>query len=45
MKQDDKGIMFIFIEYSSKSKYYKLYDPNNSKIIISREVEFDKEGT
>ena len=43
-KLDDKSIKAIFIEYSSKSKLYKLYDPNNFKIIISRDVEFDEEG-
>ena len=30
----------IFKKYSSKSKAYRLYDPINKKIIISRDVKF-----
>ena len=39
-KLDDKGVKCIFTGYSSKSKAYRLYDPINKKIIISRDVEF-----
>ena len=37
---DDKGVKCIFIGYSLESKAYRLYDPINKKIIISRDVEF-----
>ena len=33
-----------FISYDSISKGYKLYNPSNEKIIVSRDVEFDEEG-
>ena len=39
-KLDDKGVKCIFTGYSSESKAYRLYDPINKKIIISRDVEF-----
>ena len=41
---DDKTEKFIFIGYGSSSKEYKLYNPNNGKIVISRDVIFDEEG-
>ena len=37
---DDKGVKCIFIGYNSESKAYRLYDPINKKIIISRDIEF-----
>ncbi|KAJ4723526.1 Retrovirus-related Pol polyprotein from transposon TNT 1-94 [Melia azedarach] len=43
-KLDDKSESFIFIGYDSSSKGYKLYNPNNKKIVISRDVIFDEEG-
>ena len=43
IKLDDKSSKVIFIGYSTKYKAYKLFDPNNSKIVISRNVEFNKE--
>ena len=39
-KLDDKGVKCIFTGYSSKSKAYRLYDPLNNKMILSRDVEF-----
>ena len=39
-KQDEKGVKCIFIGYNSESKAYRLYDPIDKKIIISRDVEF-----
>jgi hypothetical protein len=42
-KLDDKSKRYIFIGYDSSSKGYKLYNPNSSKIVISRDVEFDEE--
>ncbi|KAM1703264.1 hypothetical protein ACFXTN_026310 [Malus domestica] len=43
-KLDDKSEKFIFIDYDSNSKGYKLYNPNNGKTVISRDVTFDEEG-
>ncbi|KAH9735937.1 hypothetical protein KPL71_017913 [Citrus sinensis] len=43
-KLDDKSEKFIFIGYDNNSKGYKLYNPNNGKIVISRDVVFDEEG-
>ncbi|KAH9671981.1 hypothetical protein KPL70_017541 [Citrus sinensis] len=36
-KLDDKSEQFIFIGYDNNSKGYKLYNPNNGKIVISRD--------
>ena len=44
-KLDDKGEKCIFIGYSTNSKAYKLYNPETKKIIISRDVKFDEQGT
>ena len=43
-KLDDKSEKYIFIGYSTHSKGYKLYNPNNKKFVISRDVMFDEEG-
>lgn len=43
-KLDDKSERYVFIGYDSRSKGYKLYNPSNKKITISRDVEFDEEG-
>ncbi|KAH9650236.1 hypothetical protein KPL70_026291 [Citrus sinensis] len=42
-KLDDKSEKFIFIGYDNNSKGYKLYNPNNGKIVISRDAVFNKE--
>ncbi|KAM1699904.1 hypothetical protein ACFX2K_031197 [Malus domestica] len=42
-KLDDKSEKFIFIGYDSNSKGYKLYNPNNGKTVVSRDVTFDEE--
>ena len=41
-KLDDKSGKYIFISYDLNSIGYKLYNPNNGKIIISRDVKFNK---
>jgi hypothetical protein len=33
----------IFIGYDQKSKGYKLYNPNERNMMISRDVEFNEE--
>ncbi|KAE8668941.1 hypothetical protein F3Y22_tig00112281pilonHSYRG00221 [Hibiscus syriacus] len=43
-KLDDKSESFIFIGYDANSKIYKLYNPYNKKIMISRYVVFNEEG-
>lgn len=43
-KFGDKSIKYIFVGYDVWSKTYKLYDPINKKIIISRDVHFDEEA-
>ena len=39
-KLDDKGVRCIFTGCNLESKAYRLYDPINKKIIISRDVKF-----
>uniref|UniRef100_A0A251VEZ8 Putative zinc finger, CCHC-type n=1 Tax=Helianthus annuus TaxID=4232 RepID=A0A251VEZ8_HELAN len=41
-KLDDKVEKMIFVGYSENSKGYKLYNPLNNKITISRDVTFDE---
>ncbi|KAF7132073.1 hypothetical protein RHSIM_Rhsim09G0034600 [Rhododendron simsii] len=43
-KLDEKSEKFVFIGYDSRSKGYKLYNPSNGKIVISRDMEFDGES-
>ncbi|RDY00253.1 hypothetical protein CR513_16593, partial [Mucuna pruriens] len=42
-KLDDRSVKHVFIGYDANSKGYKLYNPNNGKMIVSRDVEFDEE--
>lgn len=42
-KLDDKSKKFIFISYDNNSKGYKLYNLNNRKIMINRDVIFFNE--
>ena len=41
-KLDSKSTKMIFVGYSSKSKAYRLWDQDEKKIIISRDVIFDE---
>jgi hypothetical protein len=43
-KLDDKSKKMIFVGYDKK-KSYKYYNPNEGKIVISRDFEFIEEGT
>lgn len=43
-KLDAKSRKCIMVGYSEESKAYKLYDPINHKVIISRDVTFDEES-
>ncbi|KAL0410575.1 UNVERIFIED_CONTAM: Retrovirus-related Pol polyprotein from transposon TNT 1-94 [Sesamum latifolium] len=41
-KLDDKSARYVFIGYDQNSKGYKLYNPSNGKIEISRDVDLMK---
>lgn len=43
-KLDNKGVKCIFLGVSKPSKAYKLYNSTTKKIIISRDVLFDKKN-
>ena len=42
-KLDDQSVKHMFVGYDANSKGYKLYNPSNDKITMSRDVEFDEE--
>ncbi|KAK3043706.1 hypothetical protein RJ639_001902 [Escallonia herrerae] len=44
-KLDDKSDKFIFIGYSQESKGYKLYNPIDKKVKVSRDVTFDEKSS
>jgi len=41
-KLDAKSKYYVFVEYDYVVKGYKLWDPTSRKIVISRDVTFDK---
>jgi len=43
-KLHDKNKKMIFACYDQRFKGYKLYNPNEGKTMINRDVEFDREG-
>jgi hypothetical protein len=43
VKLDDKSLKLIFIGYDEMSKAYKLFDPSNKKIHISRHIQVNEE--
>ena len=43
-KLDDRSVKHVFVGYDSNSKGYKLYNPSNGKVVVSRDVEFDEEA-
>ncbi|XP_070039297.1 uncharacterized mitochondrial protein AtMg00810-like [Nicotiana tomentosiformis] len=42
-KLDDRSFKHVFAGYDTSSKGYKLYNPSNDKVVVSRDVEFDEE--
>ncbi|KAK2973657.1 hypothetical protein RJ640_017029 [Escallonia rubra] len=42
---DDKSEKFIFIDYIQQSKGYKLYNPVDKKIKVSRDMTFDEKSS
>ncbi|KAL4369109.1 hypothetical protein GQ457_05G014540 [Hibiscus cannabinus] len=45
LKLDDRSSKYVFIGYDSNSKGYKLFNPSNGRIGISRDVEFDEQAS
>ena len=43
-KLDDKSKKYVLIGYDEKSKAYKLYDPIENKLVVSRDVEVNEEA-
>ncbi|RDX81244.1 hypothetical protein CR513_38115, partial [Mucuna pruriens] len=39
---DDRNVKHVFIGYDANSKGYKLYNPNNGQMIVSKDVELLK---
>jgi hypothetical protein len=35
----------VFLGYEEGSKAYRLYDPTSGKVVVSRDVVFDKAAT
>ena len=44
-KFDDRSKELVFVGYDSRTKGYKLYDPRNGKVTLSRDVEFNEDRT
>jgi len=44
-KLDNKSLKCVLLGVSEESKAYRLFDPISKKIIISRDVKFEEEGT
>jgi hypothetical protein len=44
-KLDDRSEKLIFIGYDSSSKGYKLYNPTNGKIVVTRDGIFEEDKT
>jgi len=45
IKLDDRSTKLVFVGYDERSKAYRLLDPTNNKIIISRDVQVNEEVT
>nr|GEY89548.1 copia-type polyprotein [Tanacetum cinerariifolium] len=45
LKLDDRSEKHVFVGYEKQSKGYKLYNPVKKKVVVSRDVEFDEEGS
>lgn len=42
-KLDDKSIKYIFVRYSDVSKSYKVYNPKERKVMVSKYVVFKED--
>nr|GEY02107.1 retrovirus-related Pol polyprotein from transposon TNT 1-94 [Tanacetum cinerariifolium] len=45
LKLNDKSEKHVFVGYDKQLKGYKLYNPVTRKVVASRDVEFDEEGS
>ena len=41
-KLDEKKAKYIFTRYDSSCKGYKLYNPNNGNVVVSRDIKFNE---
>nr|GEU81061.1 retrovirus-related Pol polyprotein from transposon TNT 1-94 [Tanacetum cinerariifolium] len=44
-KLDDRSKKHVFVGYDKQSKGYKLYNPVTRKVVVSRDVDFNEEGS
>ncbi|GKD48884.1 retrovirus-related pol polyprotein from transposon TNT 1-94 [Tanacetum coccineum] len=44
-KLDDRSKKHVFVGYDKQSKGYMLYNPVTRKVVVSRDVDFDEEGS
>ncbi|GKD19054.1 retrovirus-related pol polyprotein from transposon TNT 1-94, partial [Tanacetum coccineum] len=44
-KLDDRSKKHVFVGYEKQSKGYKLYNPVTRKVVVSRDMEFEEEGS
>jgi hypothetical protein len=44
-KLDDKSKKYVLIGYDEKAKAFRLFDPNEKKVIVSRDVNLNEEST
>nr|GEY11540.1 retrovirus-related Pol polyprotein from transposon TNT 1-94 [Tanacetum cinerariifolium] len=45
LNHDDRSDKHVFVGYDKQSKGYKLYNPVTRKVVVSRDVEFNEEGS
>nr|GEU97809.1 retrovirus-related Pol polyprotein from transposon TNT 1-94 [Tanacetum cinerariifolium] len=45
LKLDDRSDKHVFVGYDKQLKGYKLYNPVTRKVVVSRDMEFDEEGS
>ena len=45
IKLDDKSVRCVLLRVSEGSKAYRLYDPVSQKILVSKDVKFEKENS
>lgn len=44
LKLNGRSVKHVFTGYDANSKRYKLYNPSNNKIVVTRDVEFDEKA-
>ena len=43
-KLEDRSTPMVFLGYAEGTKAYRLYDPRGHKVLVSRDIVFDKEA-